>query len=54
MYETIDQNLKDSFYNNPDLKKMIDKYDKDILEDKISSFKAARTLLEKYFSGRRD
>jgi LAO/AO transport system kinase len=54
MYETIDQNLKDSFYNNPDLKKMIDKYDKEVLEDKISSFKAARTLLDKYFSGRRD
>jgi LAO/AO transport system kinase len=52
MHETINQNLKDSFYNNPGMKALVAQYEKNVLEDKISSFPAAKRLLEKYFSSR--
>ncbi len=51
MYETINQNLKDSFYANPDMKTLVAQYEKHVMEGKISSFMAARLLLEKYSSG---
>lgn len=53
MYETIDQNLKDSFYNNTEIKTLVTQYEKNVLKDKISSFMAAKLLLEKYFSGQK-
>ncbi|HJX70689.1 MAG TPA: methylmalonyl Co-A mutase-associated GTPase MeaB [Bacteroidales bacterium] len=51
MYETINQNLKENFYHSPDIKKLLARYEKRVLEDKISSFMAARLLLKKYHSG---
>ena len=53
MHETIDQHLKDSFYKNPDIEALVEQYEKNILEDKISSFRAAKLLLEKYSSGQK-
>ncbi len=54
MHETIGQNLKDSFYNDPELKKIIDQYEIQVLKGEFSSFMAARLLLEKYFKGQKD
>lgn len=50
MYETINQNLKENFYNNPDIKKLLARYEKEVLKDEVSSFMAARLLLKKYHS----
>ncbi|MBN2213004.1 MAG: methylmalonyl Co-A mutase-associated GTPase MeaB [Bacteroidales bacterium] len=52
MYETIDQNLKENFYHTTDIKSLAARYEKEVLDDKISSFMAARLLLEKYYSGK--
>ncbi|MBE9510572.1 MAG: methylmalonyl Co-A mutase-associated GTPase MeaB [Bacteroidetes bacterium] len=49
MYETINDKLKDRFYQHPEIIKQIKKYRKMVLSDKISSFVAARQLLDKYF-----
>lgn len=49
MYETINESLKESFYRNPMIENSIEKYEQLVLEDKMSSFVAARELLESYF-----
>jgi len=50
MYETINNKLHDSFYNNPEIDTMLNALEKDVLNDKTTSFEAARKLLDKYFS----
>ncbi len=50
MYETINQNLKENFYNNREIKKLLARYEKEVLTDKLSSFMAARLLLKKHQS----
>lgn len=50
MYETINNQLTDSFYGNEDIMKLIPDVENDILNDKVSSFIAAKNLLEKYFN----
>ncbi len=50
MYETIDQTLRHSFYHNAAIEPLIAQYEQRVLDDKISSFIAAKELLEKYFS----
>ena len=50
MYETINERLKNSFYNNERIASMLEKYEKQLLEDKISSFIAATEMLEVYFN----
>jgi LAO/AO transport system kinase len=50
MFETIDEKLKNSFYHNPELAKKIKKYENMALTEKISSFEAAKILLELYFN----
>jgi LAO/AO transport system kinase len=49
MYETIDENLKRNFYQNPNLLEKIKEYENLALSEKISSFEAAKKLLEIYF-----
>ena len=44
-YESIDSQLKDRFYQNPTVMKRIPELEKEVKEGKISSFKAAKTLL---------
>ena len=46
MHETIENNLKRSFYNHPEIKSVLNEFEKNVLEDKISSFVAAGKLLE--------
>lgn len=48
MYETINESLKSHFYNNTDIEHDLPVYEQLVLEDKMSSFAAARHLLKKY------
>jgi len=49
MFETINEHLKNHFYQNPTIKEEIPEYEKMVLNAKTSSFIAARELLDKYF-----
>ncbi len=49
MYETINDTLKSDFYLNPKIEAIIGDYEQRVLETKISSFIAAKELLDKYF-----
>lgn len=50
MYETIQNQLMDDFYLNPKVKKKLREIEEKVLNGEMSSFKAARVLLE--FSGK--
>ena len=50
MYETIDEQLKSNFYNDPDIAAMLVKLDRDVENNRRSSFLAARDVLQRYFS----
>lgn len=50
MYDAITNQLKDHFYENPAVQKEQHKIEQQVLDGKLSSFKAAQTLLELYFS----
>lgn len=49
MYETINEALRGSFYRDPAVEARIGEYEKRVLEDRISSFVAAKELLGLYF-----
>ena len=49
MLETINEQLKTNFYNNPDIQKLLDSTKKAVQNDEISPFAAAQKLLDKYF-----
>ncbi|WP_333842184.1 methylmalonyl Co-A mutase-associated GTPase MeaB [Alistipes dispar] len=49
MHETINEALRGSFYRDPAVEARIGEYEKRVLEDRISSFVAAKELLELYF-----
>ena len=49
MYETINEALRGSFYRDPAVEARIGEYEKRVLEDRISSFVAAKELLELSF-----
>lgn len=53
MYESINEALRGSFYRDPAVEASIGAYEKRVLEDKISSFIAAKELLEIYFKDAR-
>jgi len=50
MYESINEYLKNDFYQNPVIKELLLQYEQKVLSDELSSFVAANQLLEKYFS----
>ena len=50
MNETIRNSLISQFYNNPEIEKLLPEYEQKVIEDKISSFAAARVLLNRYFN----
>ena len=54
MYETIDETLKNSFYRDPRIEAEISVLEGQVLDDKISSFIAAKRLLDLYFGERRN
>ncbi len=49
MYETINNRLHENFYQDKHIISLLKDLEKDVLQDKISSFRAAKLLLEKYF-----
>ncbi len=49
MYETINETLRNDFYTNDKIEAIIGDYEKRVLETKISSFIAAKELLDNYF-----
>lgn len=50
MHATINNRLKDSFYLSDDMKEQIREVEKQVMDDKISSFIAAQKLLDYYFA----
>ena len=49
MYETINEALKNSFYHNEKVKSRLKVIEDDVLKEKMSSFVAAKELLNLYF-----
>jgi len=49
MYESINEQLRNHFYQNPTLKEAITKNETMVLNDEKSSFMAAKDLLDNYF-----
>lgn len=50
LYESISESLTDSFYHHPNVKKNLERLENQVLEDKISSFAAAKQLLSLYLN----
>ena len=50
MFESIHENLKSNFYKNPVVIDSIKKFQEEVMNDKKSSFVAARELLDLYFN----
>ncbi|SMO66123.1 methylmalonyl-CoA mutase metallochaperone MeaB [Saccharicrinis carchari] len=49
MFESINENLKSNFYNNPQIANLTQTYKQKVLNEEMSSFTAANELLNKYF-----
>ena len=49
MYETINEQLKSNFYQNPAVKDLLAQEEQRVLADEVSSFVAAKHLLDFYF-----
>lgn len=49
MMETINEQLKNNFYNHPEIVSLLEKTKKAVQNDEISPFAAAQLLLERYF-----
>lgn len=50
MFETIDEQLRRHFYDNPDIARMLEEKERLVLSNRLSSFIAARDILDHYFS----
>ena len=50
MYESINEHLKNSFYYNPTVKNMIGQMENEVLGGQITSFVAAKKLLDSYYT----
>lgn len=50
MYQTINESLRDDLFNNQSIQKLIEETERDVLSEKISSFAAAKKVLEFYKS----
>ncbi|HEY3373324.1 MAG TPA: methylmalonyl Co-A mutase-associated GTPase MeaB [Prolixibacteraceae bacterium] len=48
MYETINEQLRNNFYQNEQIKSLMEESEKKVLKEEISSFVAARRLLDLY------
>ncbi|MDR0661158.1 MAG: methylmalonyl Co-A mutase-associated GTPase MeaB [Prevotellaceae bacterium] len=50
LYESINESLSDNFYHHPEIERNIESIENQVLEDKISSFAAAKQLLSLYLN----
>ncbi len=48
MYETIDSRLRSAFYDNPAVAQLLTKLEQGVLDNRLSSFIAAREALDFY------
>jgi len=53
MFETINEDLRNSFFNNPEIAALLRKLEDDLLHSRKSSFAAAKEALEKYYDLRK-
>jgi LAO/AO transport system kinase len=51
MYESIEEQLKSCFYNDPKIKSSIQSVEQDVVNARLTSFEAARHLLSLYHTG---
>lgn len=54
MYESINEALRNSFYHDPHIESELPGFEKDVMDEKVSSFIAARKLLDLYFGDIRE
>lgn len=54
MYESIDEHLRDSFYHDAVIEGMLPDLERQVLGGNLTSFVAAKKLLDTYFAGMRD
>ena len=54
MYETINEHLRDSFYHNPRIETMLADKEAQVLQGGLTSFVAAKELLDTYFGELRE
>jgi len=52
MYEAINQNLRDSFYHDSRIQKLLEKYENKVLLGETNPFAPAKVLLGEYFRRR--
>lgn len=50
MYESINEQLRDSFYHNPQIEAMLTGKENQVLQGNLTSFVAAKNLLDTYFA----
>jgi LAO/AO transport system kinase len=50
MYESINDRLRDSFYNNPAVSTLLPEMEQKVLTNDVTSFVAAKRLLDRYFN----
>jgi LAO/AO transport system kinase len=48
MYESINESLKEMFYENPAIEKLLADYEDQVLQGNLESFTAAGELLDLY------
>jgi len=51
MYETINEQLKANFYQNAEIQDLLIDSENKVLSNELSSFIAAKKLLDRYFGG---
>jgi LAO/AO transport system kinase len=51
MYETINEQLKANFYQNPEIQNLLVESEAKVLSNELSSFIVAKKMLDKYFGG---
>ena len=54
MYESVNERLKSDFYNNSKISEMLKATEADVLGGKVTSFVAAKKLLDTYYEGLRN
>ncbi len=54
MYETINEQLKSNFYQNSEIMKLLSETEDKVLKNELSSFIAAKNLLDRYFGGMKE
>lgn len=50
MYESINEHLRDSFYQNQKIQQMLQENEQNVLKGNLTSFAAAKRLLDEYFA----